>query len=80
MEETSLNIDEIKWRSVPIKYCEFKKACKDFISMERSDMEYSVKDLTLGCVFKKDRDIIIRTMLPTPGKNSMHNTALEEKD
>jgi hypothetical protein len=48
--------------------------------MERSDMEYSVKDLTLCCVFKKDRDIIIRTMLPTPGKNSMHNIALEEKD
>jgi len=43
-------------------------------------MEYTVMDLTLGCVFKKDRDIIIRTLLPTAGKNSMHNIALEEKD
>ncbi len=68
MEETPLNIDEIEWKGVSIKYCEFKRAYKDLVNMERSDMEYTVKDLTLGCVSNKDRDIIIRTMSPTFGE------------
>jgi len=68
MEEISLNIDEIEWKGVPIKYCEFKRAYKDFGNMERSDMEYPVKDLTLACVSEEDRDIIIRTMSPTLGE------------
>ena len=50
MEETSLNIDEIEWRGVPIKYCEFKRASKDFVSMARSDMEYIIMGLVLACV------------------------------
>lgn len=68
MEETPLNIDEIEWKDVPIKYCEFKRAYKDLVNMERSEMEYTVKDLTLACVSEEDRDIIIRTMSPTLGE------------
>ena len=68
MEETSLNIDEIEWKGVPIKYCEFKRANKNFVYMARSDMEYIIMDLTLACVCEEDRDIIIRTMSPTLGE------------
>ncbi len=68
MEETSLNIDQIEWKGVPIKYCEFKRAYKNFVKMVRSDMEYIIMDLTLACVCEEDRDIIVRTMSPTLGE------------
>lgn len=37
-----LDVEEIEWKGVPIKYCEFKRACKDFIAMDRADMEYII--------------------------------------
>ena len=53
MAETSLNIDEIEWKGVPIKYCEFKRAYKDFVNMARSDMEYTIMDLNWPVCLKR---------------------------
>lgn len=65
MSENSLNIDDIEWKGVPIKFCEFKRASKDFIAMHCSDVEYVIMQITLGCLSGEDRAIMIRTMSPT---------------
>jgi hypothetical protein len=65
MNQAIINVDEVEWKGVPIKHCEFKRASKDLIAMDRSDLEYVIMKVTLGCLAGEDRDIIIRSMSPT---------------
>lgn len=65
MEEEPLNIDELQWKDVPIKYCAFKRACKEFLFMASEDMEFIITGPTLGGLSEEDRDIIMRVMSPT---------------
>lgn len=65
MEEKSLNIDEIQWTDVPIKYCAFKRACKEFLFMPPADMEFIITGRTLVVLPEEDRQIITGVMSPT---------------
>ena len=65
MGQTAVSMEEIEWKGVPIKHCEFIRAERKFSSMSKSDIEDTVNNVTLSNLAGEDRDFIARNISPT---------------
>ncbi|MCP8307193.1 MAG: hypothetical protein H3Z53_10315 [archaeon] len=65
MSQTTVSMEEIEWKGVPIKHCEFIRAQRKFSNMSRSDIEDTINNVTLSNLSEEDRDFIVKNISPT---------------
>lgn len=60
-----MNIEEIEWKGVPIKHCEFIRAERRFSKMNPSDVEDTIYNVTLSNLSEDDREFILKNISPS---------------
>jgi hypothetical protein len=58
-------MEEIPWKGVPIKHCEFIRAQRKFSNMSRSEIEDTINNVILSNLSGEDRDFILKNISPS---------------